>query len=174
MLLHFATRTNDSIFRWTNQEHLKNPNCKLCHKKEDIIHLYISCKRSKRIWKHFQKYYQKLTQKNYTPLEHILTHSASSLSSKTKKLLLTITNTILTYIWKTRNRLQFDNTIRPTTNTIINIKNDLKNVIRTHYKQHYTQNTLLEFKTNFCINESLCTLTKDTLTVMNRGNKLAS
>ena len=26
MLLHFATRTNDSIFRWINQEHLKNPN----------------------------------------------------------------------------------------------------------------------------------------------------
>ena len=30
LLLHFATRTNDQIYRWTNQNHLKSPNCKLC------------------------------------------------------------------------------------------------------------------------------------------------
>lgn len=137
MLLHFATRTNDYIFRWVNQKHLKNPNCKLCHKKEDIIHLYISCKRNKRIWEHFQKCYQKLTRKNYTPLEHIITHSASSLPSKTKKLLLTITSTILTHIWKTRNRLQFDNTVIPTTNTIINIKNDEHTTNNTIHRIHY-------------------------------------
>ena len=85
--------------------------------------------------------------------------------SETKKLLLTITNTILTHIWKTRNRLQFDNTIIPNTNTIRNIKNNLKNIIRTYYKQHLIQNTLREFMTNFCINDTLCTLTNDSLTI---------
>ena len=106
MILHYSTRTNDHIYRWTNQKHLKNPNCRLCNNKEDVIHLSFSCKRSKRISKHFQKYYYKLTQRDYTPLEHILTQSASSIPSKTKKILLTITNTILTHIWKTRNRRQ--------------------------------------------------------------------
>ena len=47
MLLDYSARTNDHIYRWTNQKHLKNPNCKLCDEKEDIMHLYISCKRNK-------------------------------------------------------------------------------------------------------------------------------
>ena len=53
---------------------------------------------------------------------------------KNKKLVLTLTITILTHIWKTRNRLQLGDTIIPTTSTIINIKNDLKSIIQTQYK----------------------------------------
>ena len=49
LLLHFATRTNDQIYRWTNQNHLKSPNCKLCDKTENITHLYNECKRNKKI-----------------------------------------------------------------------------------------------------------------------------
>ena len=96
LLLHFATRTNDQIYRWTNQKYLKSPNCKLCDKTENITHLYIDCKRNKKIWKYFQKYYQTLTQKQNTPLQHILTISSLSLPPKTKKLTLTLTTTILT------------------------------------------------------------------------------
>ena len=118
----------------------------------------------KKIWTHFQKYYRNLAQKEYTPLQHVLSISALSLPSKTKKLVLTLIITILTYIWKTRNRLQFDDTIILKTNTIINAK--LKNIIQTHYKQHSINNTLDEFKTNFCINNSLCTLTNNSLTLL--------
>ena len=75
LYIHFATRINDHIHQWTNQKHLKTPNYKLCDKKEDIIHLFITCKRNKEIWKHFQKYYQCLTQKEHTPIQHILTHT---------------------------------------------------------------------------------------------------
>ena len=150
--MHFATRTNDHIHSWTNLKHLKIPNCKLGDKKEDIIHLFITCKRSKKIWKHFQKYYQCLTQKEHTPIQHILIHSANTLLSETKKLVLILTITILIHIWKTRNRLQFDETIIPTTNTILNIKNDLKSIIQTHYKQHNITNTIPDFERNFCVN----------------------
>ena len=107
-LLHYATRTNDHIYRWTNQKHLKSPKCKLCEKTENIKHLFIDCKRNRKIWTHFQKYYQNLIQKDYIPLQHILSISAVSLPRKTKKLVLTLTRTILTHIWKTRNRRQFD------------------------------------------------------------------
>ena len=99
-------------------------------------------------------------------MQHILTISATSLPPKTRKLVLTMTTTILTHIWKTRNRLQFDDTIIPTTKTIINIKNDLKNIIQAHYKQHNISNTLDEFKTKFCINNTLCTLTNESLTLL--------
>ena len=71
MLLHFVTRTNDQIYRWSNQKHLKSPNCKLCQKKEDIYiyHLYIDCKMNKKICNHFQKYYKYLIKKEHTPLQ---------------------------------------------------------------------------------------------------------
>ena len=149
MLLHLATRTNDQIYRWTIQKHLKSPKCKFFEKIENIKHLYTDCKRNKNL-DSLPKILQKSNAKRI--LRHILTISALSLSPKTKKLLLTLTITILTHTWKTRNRLKFDDTIIPTTNTIINIKNNLKNIIQIHYKQHVISNTLDNFKTNFSIN----------------------
>ena len=111
LLLYFATRANDQIHSWTNQKYLKSPNCKLCDKTENITHLYTDCKRNKKIWRYFQKYYQTLTQRQNTPLQHILTISSLSLLPKTKKLTLTLTTTILTHIWKTTNKPQFSNFI---------------------------------------------------------------
>ena len=81
-------------------------------------------------------------------------------------MVLTLTATILTHTWKTTNRLQFDDTIIPATNTIINIKNELKNIIQTHYKQHAINNKLGEFQTNFFINNTICTLTNNSLTLL--------
>ena len=104
ILLHYATRTNDHIFRWTNQKHLKTPTCKYCKNIENIKHLFVECKQNRKIWTHFQKYYQKLTHKDYTPLQHILSISAILIPSNTKKLILTLTVTILIHTWKTRNR----------------------------------------------------------------------
>ena len=99
-------------------------------------------------------------------MQHILTISATSLPPKTRKLVLTMTTAILTHTRKTRNRLQFDDTIIPITNTIINVKNDLKNIKQTRYKQHNINNTLDEFKTKFCINNTLCTPTNESLTLV--------
>ena len=82
--MHYATRTNDQIFKWANQKHLKSPNCKLCDKTENVTHLYIDCKRNKKIWEYFQKH-QTLTQKQNTPLQHILTISSLSLQQKNKE-----------------------------------------------------------------------------------------
>ena len=73
LLLHYATRANDQVYKQTNQKYLKSPNCKLCNKTENITHLYIDQKRHKKNWKYFQKHYQTLTQKQHTPLQHILT-----------------------------------------------------------------------------------------------------
>ena len=72
------------------------------------------------------------SKRTHTNTTHSHTHSANILPSKTKKLVLTLTITILTHIWKIQNRLQYDDTIIPATNTILNIKNDLKSIIQTH------------------------------------------
>ena len=117
------------------------------------IYIYISytstAKEIKKTRNHLQKYFKDLIQKEYTSLQHIWTISALSLPSKTKKLVLTLTTAILCHIWKTRDRLQFDKAIIFPTNTIINIKNDLKNTKQTHYKKHVRQNSMDEFKNNF-------------------------
>ena len=81
-------------------------------------------------------------------------------------MVLTLTETIIAHIWKTRNKLQFDNTNISTTNTIINIKNDIKDIIQTHYKQHVINNALDELRNNFCINDTLCKMTGHTLTIL--------
>ena len=149
-LLHYATRTNNHIYRWMNQKHLKTPKCKLCEKAENIKHLFINCKQNRKKWTHFQRYYQNLIQKDYILLQHILSISVISLPPKTEKLVVT----------------QFDDTIIPTTNTIINIKNEMKTVIQIHYRQHALNNILDEFKTNFCINNTLCKLTDESLKLL--------
>ena len=121
----------------------------------------------KNLKNHFRKYYQKLTQKDYTPLQHILSISAILLTPNTKKLvLLTLTMTVLTHIWKTRNRYQFDDRIIPTTNTITNTKNELKTIIEVHFQQHILNNTLDNFKAKFWINHALCQVTEDSLTIL--------
>ena len=71
------------------------------------------------------------------PLKYILTISVLSLSPKTKKLVLTLTITILIETWKTRNRLQFENTIILPTKVIINIKKELKDIIQIPNKKQY-------------------------------------
>ena len=145
---------------------MKSPNCKLCDKTENITHLYIDCKRNKKNWKISKNIIKLLHKNKSTPLQHILTISSLPLPPKTKKLTLTLTTTILTQTWKTRNKLQFDDTIMAAPNVIINIKNELKNIILTHYKHHTINNTLHEFQSNFCINNALCKLTQNSITML--------
>ena len=82
ILLDYATRTNDHLFRGTNQKYLKTPKCNFCKNSENIKHLFINCKRNRKIWIHFQ---------DYRPLQHILSISAISLPPSSKKLFLTLT-----------------------------------------------------------------------------------
>ena len=95
----------------------------------------------------------------------MLTMSAKTLPPKTRKLVITLTTTILTQIWKTRNRLQSDDKIILTTNTIINIKNELKCITQTHYKQHIINDILQEFQSKFCISNAQWTLHNNALTL---------
>ena len=87
-------------------------------------------------------------------------------TTRTKKLTLTLATKILTHIWKTRGKLQFDDTIIPATNVIINIKNELKNIILTHCKHDTINNKRHEFQSNFCINNALCKLTQSSITML--------
>ena len=92
--------------------------------------------------------------------------SSLSLPPKIDKLTLTLTPLTLTDLWKTRSKLHFDDTIIHATNVITNIKHELKNIILTHYKHRTINNTLHEFQSNFCINNAICTLTQNSITML--------
>ena len=106
----------------------------------------------------FPKFYLKLYQTNFTPLQHIITISANNLSKDKKELILTLTIAILTEIWTARNRLQYDNTNIPANKIIDNIKQSTRNIIRSHYKHNKLKNTLQQFENEFTINETYCKL----------------
>ena len=48
----------------------------------------------------------------------------------------------------------------------MNIKNDLKDIIQTHYKKHAINNTTHKFENNFGINNALCTIKKNSLKIL--------
>ena len=62
----------------------------------------------------------------------------------------------------------------PATNVIINIKNEQKNIILTHYKHHTINNMLHEFLSNFCINNALCKLIQNSISMLLQRNYTAS
>ena len=106
---------------------------------------------------------------SYTKTKHTITTYPNNIilvtTTKNKKTNSNTDNHNTDHIWKTRNKLQFDDTIIPATNVIINIKNELKNIL-THYKHHTINNTLHKFQSNFCINNALCKLTQNSITML--------
>ena len=87
MQLELTTNFLDGL----TKKYRKTPKCKFCKNTENIKHLFIDCKRNQKIWIHFQKYLQKIPQRDYRPLQHILSVSAISLPPNSKKLFLTLT-----------------------------------------------------------------------------------
>ena len=148
---------------------MKFPNRKLCDKTENLTHLYTDSKKQKNL-----EVFAKILSNSHTKTKYTITTYPNNIifvtSTKKKKLTLTLTTTILTHMWKTRKKLQFDDTINRATNVIINIKNQLKTIILTHYKHHTIHNTLHEFQINFCISNALCKLTQNSITIYSKEN----
>ena len=92
----------------------------------------------RKIWTYLQPYWRQLTKRNHTPQQHLLTLTSNNINSKTKKLILTLTNIIIYEIWISRNNLKYDK-IQLTQDTIITkIKTQLQNILLTHYKLNRT------------------------------------
>ena len=117
MLLHLATRTNDQIYRWTIQKHLKSPKCKFFEKTENIKHLYTDCKRNK----------------NLNSLPKILQKS----NAKRIYAITTYPNYISLIIIP-KNKETFTNTNHNNTHTYLENKKPTK--IRRHYNTHNKHN----------------------------------
>ena len=87
-----------------------SPYCDFCNIAEAILHLLINCTTIKTIWTRYHSYYQKITNKRFTPYQHIITISSNSKDKQTKKLS-TLTKCICYEIWQSRNNIKYKTTI---------------------------------------------------------------
>ena len=94
----------------------------------------------------------------------ILILNALVTDKKVKKLLLTIHITILKEIWKARNLLKHQKHL---TNSVIikKIITKLREIIRINFQKNLRQETLETFRKNFCINEAICSVVGNDLTI---------
>ena len=162
-ILHYTIPTNSFIYKISKDKTGLTPNCDYCNKTEDNIHLFTTCDRIKKIWTYFQPYYRQLTKNNHTPQQHLLTLTSNNTNSKTKKLILTLTNTIIYEIWISRNNLKHDKIQLTQDKIITKIKTQLQNILNTHYKVNKINGTITKFKQLFCINDAIATIQNDRL-----------
>ena len=140
-----------------------NPQCDHCGEPEDNLHLFIQCIRIRNIWKHYQTILTKLTGKNYTPQQHILTLNTLTTNKNTTKLIITIIQIIIYEIWQSRNNYKFENKLLPQQTIINKINAQLNSILLLHYKKHKVQDTLQIFHQQFCINDAIAKLQNKTL-----------
>ena len=128
-----------------------------------ILHAPYECTDKYKIWKYFFEVIKKLSSAaKMISTNCVLILNALVKDKKTRKLLLTIHITILNEIWKARNLLKHQ-TKSLTNDVIINkIKTKLREIIRINFQKHLRQET---FKKNFCINEALCSVIGNDLTI---------
>ena len=131
-----------------------NPQCNYCGQPEDNLHLFTQCVRIRNIWKHYQTILTKLTGKNYSPQQHLLTLNTLNTNKNTTKLTITIIQIITYEIWQSCN-YKYENKLLPQRTIISKINGLLNSILLLHYKKHKVQDTLETFNQQFCINEAI-------------------
>ena len=131
-----------------------------------ILHAPYECTDKYKILKYFFEVIKKLSSAaKMISTNCVLILNALVKDKKTRKLLLTIHITILNEIWKARNLLKHQ-TKSLTNDVIINkIKTKLREIIKINFQKHLRQETLEALKKSFCINEALCSVIGNDLTI---------
>ena len=159
-LLHYSTKTNKYMRQCSRDI---NPQCNYCRQPEDNLHLFTQCVRIRNICKHYLTILTKLTGKNYTPQQHILTLNTLNTNKNTTKLTITIIQIIIYEIWRSRNNYKYENKLLPQRTIISKINGQLNSILLLHYKKHKVQDTLETTNQQFCINEAIAKLQNKTL-----------
>ena len=166
-ILHRVLYVNQKIYDNAYNKNNLSPFCNNCKtKRETILHALYECTDKYKIWKHFFQIINKLNSAaKMTSTNCVLILNALVKDKKSKKLLLTIHITILKEIWIARNLLKHQK--KSLTNDVIirKIITKLREIIRINFQKHLRQETLETFKKNFCINEALCSVIGNDLTI---------
>ena len=146
-----------------------NATCRTCsHPDETILHIFARCSFANEIWFRYSCVFKKLQPNHPFHYEaavlslHVLhPHTSAPL----KKLLLTLTQTILYEIWIARNKKRYDRLAPNVDRSMQSIKSTLTFILKTHYTHHLKQHTLPLFCKLFCIKTALCHLAVNQLII---------
>ena len=165
-LIHYATKTSQHIYNCSRDKENLTANYDYCHLLEHNLHLFITCNQIKKIWKNYEPIYIKLTNKNHSSDQHILTLSSNAKNNKCKKLITTLTLIIICEIWESKNNLKYDKMQLPQDTIPNKINYQLQSIIKTHYKYHKIHDTSDTFTELFCINNALAKLEDNKLRII--------
>ena len=160
-ILHRVLYVNQKICDNAYKRNNLTPFCNNSKtKRETILHALYECTDKYKIWIHFLQ----ISAAKMTSSNCILILNALVTEKKVKKLLLTIHITILKEIWKARNLLKHQKHL---TNSVIikKIITKLREIIRINFQKNLRQETLETFRKNFCINEAICSVVGNDLTI---------
>ena len=98
--------------------------------------------------------------KTYTPQQQLLLLKLKNKNKATRKITLIIMQIIRFEILQSRNNKKYDKNLI-LKHTIINkINSQLKHHLQAHYKKHKLNDTLYQFKDQFCVNEAIAKIRK--------------
>ena len=164
-LLHNSLPTRVRLKHNRNHRGTYNTTCKTCKDKDETtLHIFARCTHAMDIWKTYKYIYQQLLPQ--VPFVYEQAALTSNLLLATvqpfiKKLILTITTTILHELWNARNKHEKEN-IRPQARrSILNISHRLQTIINAHHKQDTHAQRLDIFKQKFTIHKTICEITEN-------------
>ena len=106
--------------------------CKYCKKTEDTLHVFARCQIAGKIWKTYDKMYEKLLPNIrfiYEEAAISLNLVDTTITPNTRKLTLILTNIILHELWTPRNKFEKDNILPNIDRSVTTINPMLKDIL---------------------------------------------
>ena len=158
-ILHNCLPTRTRLKKNKDKPGNYDTKCQICKRSDETtLHLFARCSFAEEIWKRYQYLYQLfLPNIKFNYEEAALTiNLQQQMTEKKRKLILTLTETIINELWRSRNKCDKEG-ITPSRNRSIKMINkNLGMTIQTHYQQHKITNDLKTFEEKFAIDKILC------------------
>ena len=138
-LLHNVLKTNDYTYKCTRDKS-SHPIAITANKKK-TFYTYLQTAPEYQKSGNTTNGTIKSTKNQFTSYQHILTISSNYSNSKTKKLIITLIQSIIYQIWHSRNKIKYDKIALFHTKMINKINKQVQTIINVHYKRHKMENT---------------------------------
>ena len=157
-LLHDSLPTLEKVKNWKKNRGRGCTSCKTCNLSENTLHPFLFCKKARTVWMAFRKIYETLLpQKKFNIVHSIFYINIETLPqhSPLAKLVTTITNLIITELWRSRNLREKENKSETGTKVIENIKREIKYICKMKYNKYARENEVEKFHKTFSINNAI-------------------
>ena len=165
-ILHHSYPTGVSMQSSRQRSHI-NPYCKYCQNsrnqfRKTLLHIFARCSFAKQLWQIYKPCYtafQPTVPFVYERTVLTLNLTAANIPLLLKRLLLTLTNLILTELWTVRNKYRYDRLYPNLQRSSKSVNQHLKFLLTSQYERHLRDDTLPLFSERFLISNVFGVLT---------------